>query len=67
VEKSYLNFTVENSREVVPIPNGTKNIGLYNVRRQLELMYKDFNLDVKDQGNSFKVHLSLNLNSHVEI
>lgn len=67
VEKSYLNFIVENSREQGPKHNGTKNIGLYNVRRQLELMYKDFNLDVKDDGNTFKVHLTLNLNNHVEI
>lgn len=67
VEKSYLNFTVENSREVNPPNSGAKNIGLYNVRRQLELMYKDFNLDVQNGGNTFKVHLTLNLNNHVEI
>lgn len=67
VEKSYLNFTVENSSEPNPRNPGSKNIGLYNVRRQLELMYKDFNLDVQNGGNTFKVHLTLNLNDHVEI
>jgi two-component system, LytTR family, sensor kinase len=67
VEKSYLNFTVENSSEANPRNPGTKNIGLYNVRRQLELMYKDFNLDVQNGGSTFKVHLTLNLNENVEI
>jgi hypothetical protein len=67
VEKSYLNFTVENSRDANPKHSTAKNIGLYNVRRQLELMYKDFILDVQNGGNTFKVHLTLNLNNHVEI
>jgi two-component system LytT family sensor kinase len=67
VEKSYLNFTVENSSEANPRYQQSKNIGLNNVRRQLELMYKDFNLDVQNGGNTFKVHLTLNLNDHVEI
>jgi two-component system, LytTR family, sensor kinase len=67
VEKSYLNFTVENSSEANPRYQQAKNIGLNNVRRQLELMYKDFNLDVQNGGNTFKVHLTLNLNDHVEI
>lgn len=67
VEKSCLNFTVENSSENNLRHSGAKNIGLYNVRRQLELMYKDFNLDVQNGGKTFKVHLTLNLNNHVEI
>lgn len=67
VEKSYLNFTVENTRDANTKHSGTKNIGLNNVRRQLELMYKEFNLDVQNGGSTFKVHLTLNLNNHVEI
>jgi two-component system LytT family sensor kinase len=67
VEKSCLNFTVENSSDNHSPHSGAKNIGLYNVRRQLELMYKDFNLDVQNGGSTFKVHLTLNLNDHVKI
>lgn len=66
VEKSYLNFIVENSKDANPRHSGT-NIGLNNVRRQLELMYKEFRLDVQNGGSTFKVHLTVNLNNHVEI
>jgi two-component system, LytTR family, sensor kinase len=66
VEKSYLNFIVENTKDANPRHSGT-NIGLNNVRRQLELMYKEFTLDVQNGGSTFKVHLTVNLNNHVEI
>lgn len=66
VEKSYLNFIVENTKDANPRHSGT-NIGLNNVRRQLELMYKEFRLDVQNGGSTFKVHLTVNLNNHVEI
>ena len=41
-------------------------IGLCNVQRQLELTYKDFKLDVKDEENTFKVQLAIDLFHHVE-
>jgi len=67
VEKSYLNFIVENTKDPNPRHSGTNNIGLNNVRRQLELMYKEFRLDVHNGNSTFKVHLTVNLNNHVEI
>ena len=67
VEKSYLTFIVENSKDSNPHHTATSKIGLNNVRRQLELMYKEFRLDVQDGNSTFKVHLTVNLNSHVEI
>jgi hypothetical protein len=31
------------------------------------LTYKDYNLDIKEEAHSYRVNLSLNLESHVEI
>lgn len=67
VEKSYLNFIVENTKDATPRQTGNNNIGLNNAKRQLELMYKEFSLDVQNGGSTFKVHLTVNLNNHVEI
>jgi len=30
-------------------------------------MYKEYKLDVQDQQNRFKVHLTINLDSHAKI
>ncbi len=67
IEKSYLNFIVENTKDANARNPVTNNIGLNNVRRQLELMYKEFSLDVHNGSNTFKVHLTVNLNTYVEI
>jgi sensor histidine kinase YesM len=44
-----------------------RSVGLTNVKRQLELSYKDYRLDVHDNDNHFTVNLFLNLESYVEI
>ena len=44
-----------------------KNIGLANVRRRLELTYTKYDLDIREEENSYRVNLSINLLSHVEI
>lgn len=62
-----LTFTVENSKESGEPVVVTDNIGLSNVRRQLELMYKDYQLLVENEDTVFKVYLTINLNSHAEI
>lgn len=67
VKQSMLNFAVENSTEQTNSTNTKNNIGLYNVRRQLEITYKNFSLSVKNEGAAFKTLLQLDLNSHVEI
>lgn len=67
LQKGMLVFSIENNKD----DNGTKtindNIGLSNVRRQLELMYKDYNLQVLNEPALFKVHLTINLNSHAKL
>ena len=45
-------------------PMVKENIGLSNLRRQLELLYKDFNLSVKQESAVFAATLKINLSSH---
>lgn len=58
-----LQFCIENSKEENGETTVTDNIGLSNVRRQLELMYRDYHLQVDNQKDRFSVHLTINLNN----
>lgn len=73
IKKRILTFLVRNSTETFSqkpsISAGKEdvkgNIGLSNLRRQLELLYTDFNL-ITEQGESvFTTTLKINLGSHV--
>lgn len=72
IHNRLLEFVVNNSTEVIPEGSGLKDqIGLSNLRRQLELLYTDYNLSVQ-QGKSiqhgesvFTATLKINLASHV--
>ena len=66
VNQRQLVFLVKNSTEDVAEEKTVKeNIGLANLRRQLELLYTDFSL-VAAQGKSvFTASLKINLASHV--
>ena len=66
VNKRQLTFVVKNSAEVAPEGPGVKeNIGLGNLRRQLELLYTDYNLSVHQAPSVFTAVLKINLASHV--
>lgn len=67
VKEHMLNFEIENSKDVCEHHKPAANIGLMNVKRRLELTYSEYNLDVQDNKDTFKVNLSVNLNSYVEI
>lgn len=67
VKEHLLNFEIENSKEVCEHQKKVANIGLMNVKRRLELTYSEYKLDVADNGDTFKINLSVNLNSYVEI
>jgi sensor histidine kinase YesM len=65
VNKRQLDFIVKNSCE-----SGTgiaikENIGLSNLRRQLELLYKEYSLSARQDKELFIAHLKINLGSHV--
>lgn len=67
VRGGQLYFMVKNSTEAVEddlVIN--ENIGLSNISRQLELLYKEYNLTVEPGKSVFTVGLKINLFSHVK-
>ena len=61
-----LAFVVKNSTEKFSEEQSVKeNIGLSNLKRQLELLYTDYNLSVQQGESMFTATLKINLNSHV--
>jgi two-component system, LytTR family, sensor kinase len=67
VRNRQLTFVVKNSTEASSEQAAVKeNIGLSNLRRQLELLYKDYDLSVKQGEYDFTASLKINLASHVE-
>ncbi len=57
-----LKFSVINSKDKSEVSIVHEKIGMGNVRRQLELMYKEFKLESQISNDSFKINLSINLN-----
>ena len=66
VNNRQLQFSVKNStdefQQTVPVK---ENIGLANLRRQLELLYKDYSLSIQQADSIFLANLKINLASHV--
>jgi len=67
LQKGQLIFTIENSREEEGEEKITENIGLTNVRRQLELMYPEHSLNVEPGKKIFKIALTINLHRHAAV
>jgi sensor histidine kinase YesM len=66
VNNRQLIFVVKNSADTFPDESIVKeNIGLSNLRRQLELLYKEYDLSVLQSGSEFTATLKINLASHV--
>ena len=65
INKRQLTFIVKNSTEASGEGRVKENIGLSNLRRQLELLYKDYNLSVQQGVADFIATLKINLASHV--
>jgi two-component system LytT family sensor kinase len=67
LHESYLNFCIENTIENGTASRENGNIGLNNIRRQLELMYKDYTLNVASGTETFKVNITINLDSYGKV
>lgn len=67
LQEGQLQLEVRNTKEDNGQDTVNENIGLGNVRRQLELMYKEYNLQISNQPAVFTVYLTINLNSHAKI
>jgi sensor histidine kinase YesM len=66
VNKRILTFIVKNSTDGSdPQEIVKENIGLSNLRRQLELLYTDYNLSIQPGTSAFTATLKINLASHV--
>lgn len=65
IKQRQLSFIVKNSSGSSAEVNVKENIGLSNLRRQLELLYKDFSLSVQQSESIFTATLKINLASHV--
>jgi two-component system, LytTR family, sensor kinase len=66
VNNRQLKFVVKNSTEEPAEQNQLKeNIGLSNLRRQLQLLYTDYDLSVQQGNYLFIATLKINLASHV--
>lgn len=64
-----LRFEIENTKESTDygVKKGSHNIGLVNLKRQLELIYTKYELEVMDHPDHFKVCLHINLDSHANV
>ena len=66
VNNRQLVFIVKNSADMLSTEQAVKeNIGLSNLRRQLELLFKDFKLSFNRDEFAFTATLKINLVSHV--
>ncbi len=66
IKNRQLQFSVKNSTETFSEERNIKeNIGLSNLRRQLELLYTVYSLSVQQNEASFTATLNINLASHV--
>jgi hypothetical protein len=66
VAKRRLSFVVRNSADGLESGEQPReNIGLSNLRRQLELLYGEYQLVVEPRGGEFCATLTINLASHV--
>jgi len=65
VKNRLLEFVIKNSTEKFTEEQSVKeNIGLSNLRRQLELLYKEYNLSLQQGQSVFTAYLKINLASH---
>ena len=62
-----LEFCIENTKEPNEKKLNNENIGLTNVRRQLELLYKEHEVSVQRDAATFKVSLKINLRSYANL
>jgi two-component system LytT family sensor kinase len=67
LQDSIVIFYIENTKESSVNNDVCENIGLTNVRRQLELLYKDHEVSVQNEASLFKVSLKINLGSYANI
>lgn len=66
LQDGMLKFNVKNTKENNCRDCGGANIGLNNVKRQLELLYKEYDMQVRNETSVFTVLLTINLRSYAK-
>ena len=64
LQNGVLSLTIENTKEKAASNVLNENIGLKNVKRQLELLYPEYNMQVDNNDTLFTVSLTLHLTTH---
>lgn len=67
LQQGKLTFNIENTKENHISEEIRDNIGLCNVRRQLELMYREYDLQLQNEPHIFSVRLYINLTSYAQV
>jgi sensor histidine kinase YesM len=67
LQQGRLTFNIENTKENNTAEEIRDNIGLRNVRRQLELMYGQYDLQLQNEPHIFSVRLYINLTSYAQV
>ncbi len=62
----FLKFSIINSKESGASECLGANIGLSNVKRQLELLYTEYDMQVMNEDSRFLISLTINLKSHAK-
>ena len=67
IKSDMLVFTVENSTDINEIVTAVKeNIGIRNLRRQLELLFTEYELTIETREQSFFARMFINLRSYAK-
>jgi two-component system, LytTR family, sensor kinase len=67
LQNGILEFYIENTKEQNGKKHNDENIGLTNVRRQLELLYKEHEVSIICEAAVFKVSLKVNLRQYANL
>jgi two-component system LytT family sensor kinase len=67
LQNGILEFNIENTKEQNGKKLNDENIGLTNVRRQLELLYKEYEVSIICEDAVFKVSLTVNLRKYANL
>jgi two-component system LytT family sensor kinase len=67
LKNGILEFSIENTKEQNGKKVNDENIGLTNVRRQLELLYKEHEVSINCEDTIFRVFLKINLRRYANL
>jgi two-component system LytT family sensor kinase len=67
LQDGILEFSISNSKEQNGKRINDENIGLSNVRRQLELLYKDYEVSINCEDTTYMVFVKINLREYANL